>query len=1006
MDSLSKSAAANMRADPPPRLQPDDMLEAIECWDNDDDLQCLDDLQFQTAGGGPGSAATSVTGSVRPSGGHRDSISSRRSDLESNGGDEDWQVLLRESDDAAATEEAIASARTAGIPIPDNVPRSALVGGTIKKIRSKIAKKTLVDDWSEDLDLSGVKGDLALKKRDDQEFPDTLRQDDLEWSPKSKRTVDASPTAKFSIPISSEMKKGLDQTGDDIPTIKVARARSPRKQLAAAFNRDLPGADNDTDDFEKDFELPAGSGLLRLNPRKDVARTPAQKVEDWDVEWAEGSIGVRFGGTKRDDRSTQASSVSALSPSVSSCLTAESEDEGLDGLVLPNEPLDLEKSMRKRAESLHLKPEEERPKPKEEQDGKDFFDDLDIGDGDVFTSNKPTINRNVKRKIAQPTSPVRTSKTITFTNTYKANTGVTRIPRLAGHERAHSNLEPVSESGAPVVRFRRPNSRLSGNSSNPSAASSTHTSPPSTPSRGRLSLDSRFSSRESPRGELTTTSAQLLRSKRSMPAMRTPQQTSTSTSPQWSPSRHDGTIRAAPAVRPKTPVERTSPETRVGTPRRPPVPFLPAGASQSQSHHASVKFPRQYRRSEGDLSGDIASLQKTLSRYSYTGRPPSAPSGQSEAITITSAKRAVTRPTRRRHFGDGTELESFDDLPTSASAESRFMKTPVGHGAPRSVRSRLVQTTGVVGATPSTAPSSTSTTSSFTPRFARETSASRNAREQRSASFSHTRERHFGSHTSGSATVKGTASTASRSGVDAPTTRTKRSRSKTSSSRPQLIRPMGSGVHEPRCKRNQTIILMIKLTSYSKAVKGMRYNPQEWRWEGNEQAIADFDAALPPKSPKATPALITSMGRVQGVQIVDGMVFDPQRMCWFKLAPIQPGGNVMAIVKDDPDDVFAGLEDLDDKPKGRYKRGASYESTGADAAGSGAGGWDEGISGDSSEDWPLTEEFDVGPEFIKRQRTEEDRWRRKVERWVTPERRMFGDEWRWTIRDLVRSDDE
>lgn len=808
MESSPKSAAANMQADPPPRLQPDDMLEAIECWDNDDDLQCLDDLQFQTAAGGAGSAATSVTGSVRPSGGHRDSISSRRSDLESNGGDEDWQVLLRESDDAAATEEAIASARTAGIPIPDNVPRSALVGGTIKKIRSKIAKKTLVDDWSEDLDLSGVKGDLALKKRDDQVFPDTLRQDDLDLSPKSKRTVDAPSTARFSMPTASEIKKSLDPTGDDVPTIKVARSRSPRKQLAAAFNRDLPGADNDTDDFEKDFELPADSGLLRLNPAKDVARTPAQKVEDWDVEWAEGSIGVRFGGTKRDDRSTQASSVSALSPSVSSCLTAESEDEGLDGLVLPNEPLDLEKTMRKRAESLRLKPEEERPKPKEEQEGKDFFDDLDIGDGDVFTSNKPTINRNVKRKIAQPTSPVRTSKTITFTNTYKANTGVTRIPRLAGHERAHSNLEPVSESGTPVVRFRRPNSRLSGHSSNPSVASSTHTSPPSTPSsRGRLSLESRLSSRESPRGEPTTTSAQLLKSKRSMPAMRTSQPTSTSTSPQWSPSRPDGTIRATPVARPKTPVERTSPESRVGTTRRPPVPFLPAGASQSQSHHASLKFPRQSRRSEGDLSGDLASLQKTLSRYSHSGRPPSAPSGQSEAITITSAKRAITRPARRRHFGDGTELELFDDLPTSASAESRFMKTPVGHGAPRSVRSRSVQTTGAIGATPSTAPSSTNTTSStFTPRFARETSASRNAREQRSASFSHTRERHFSSHTSGSATVKGTTSTASRSGVDAPTTRTKRSKSKTSSSRPQLIRPMGSGVHEPKCKSDRSII--------------------------------------------------------------------------------------------------------------------------------------------------------------------------------------------------------
>lgn len=43
----------------------------------------------------------------------------------------------------------------------------------------------------------------------------------------------------------------------------------------------------------------------------------------------------------------------------------------------------------------------------------------------------------------------------------------------------------------------------------------------------------------------------------------------------------------------------------------------------------------------------------------------------------------MTRPTRKRNFGDGTELEQFDDLPTNAKQENRFTVAPVGRGAPK-----------------------------------------------------------------------------------------------------------------------------------------------------------------------------------------------------------------------------------------------------------------------------------------------------------------------------------
>jgi hypothetical protein len=186
------------------------------------------------------------------------------------------------------------------------------------------------------------------------------------------------------------------------------------------------------------------------------------------------------------------------------------------------------------------------------------------------------------------------------------------------------------------------------------------------------------------------------------------------------------------------------------------------------------------------------------------------------------------------------------------------------------------------------------------------------------------------------------------------------------------------------------------------AVKGMRYNPAAWCWEGNENAIAEFDAIGCPKSPKVAPALITNAGAMQGVQVVGGMVFDPQRMCWLKLAPAQLGKHGMPAVRDEEEDVFVGLEDLEDRStaaRGRIPSG-SRGTNGLDPFASG----DDRSGGESSDDSPITEEFDVGPEFIKRQRAEEEKWKRKVDKWITADRKRAGNSWRWVIRDLVASD--
>lgn len=190
----------------------------------------------------------------------------------------------------------------------------------------------------------------------------------------------------------------------------------------------------------------------------------------------------------------------------------------------------------------------------------------------------------------------------------------------------------------------------------------------------------------------------------------------------------------------------------------------------------------------------------------------------------------------------------------------------------------------------------------------------------------------------------------------------------------------------------------------------MYYNPYTFRWEGNENDLTPFDA--PASSPSTTsipshafkdgpniyrekenstprPALIQNVNSSQNVQVVGGMVFDPQRMCWLKMPAHQAknksdAGDTMDGFDafDDDEDVFKDVPDLEDSPS------KEVDDTGRKSDG-------------LKDDWLVGEEFDVGPEFVKRQREEEERWRRKCEKWVGAEKQRGGDLWRWSIRDVV-----
>jgi len=493
------------------------------------------------------------------------SISSRLSiRSESNVGEDDWQVPLI-TNDQRSTSNAILSAKLAGIPIPSNVPASALLGGSIKRLGKKKSRQTINDDWADDLELPGsVVAGLNVK------------------------TAEKTP---------------------------------------------LTTTDKEDDDFD---------------------------------DWAEGSLGIRFAGKSHTSKN-RSSSASAMSPSMGSCMTVESEEDGLDGLVIPTGPMDFETALKKRQDADTQKTtmvveEKHEPKiPLEHFDGnkEDFFADIDIGTGDVFDPKKRTLNRNVKPswKPAKEASPApRTQTTLTFTD--KAST---KIPRPITTGRS-ARLEPVLEAGASnASKLRRP--------------------------------------------EPTTTSAQLLRSKRSMPALRN---------------------QALPMSKP------------------PPVPFLPAGYPPAQSQNIKPRSTQYHLRRESDPSRAHSPTPpaRPHSRLSTAVIPdPPTPTrlrrdvAPAALVREAAGKRNVTRPARRRNFGDGTELESFDDLPTSAAKESKFIKVPSSRPPPKVLRtqpsqSRIGIRDKMTTPMPPPIPKSPSKAENL-PRFARDTAASRIAREQK-----------------------------------------------------------------------------------------------------------------------------------------------------------------------------------------------------------------------------------------------------------------------------------
>lgn len=164
----------------------------------------------------------------------------------------------------------------------------------------------------------------------------------------------------------------------------------------------------------------------------------------------------------------------------------------------------------------------------------------------------------------------------------------------------------------------------------------------------------------------------------------------------------------------------------------------------------------------------------------------------------------------------------------------------------------------------------------------------------------------------------------------------------------------------PASRKKKTIhppalISGINTTPRRRIEKSMAYNPDTFRWEGNEdEDMSRFDAMIstPPR-----PALITNVNNSKkGIQVVNGMVFDPQQMRWFKLKADE----------DDNIDPFDDLDDFDIPDVDSTTKTPSRDVTATLPSGQ----------------FSVGEEFDVGPLFIKKQRSSESSWKHTSSMWL------------------------
>ncbi|KAL8278477.1 hypothetical protein RQP46_009167 [Phenoliferia psychrophenolica] len=300
---------------------------------------------------------------------------------------------------------------------------------------------------------------------------------------------------------------------------------------------------------------------------------------------------------------------------------------------------------------------------------------------------------------------------------------------------------------------------------------------------------------------------------------------------------------------------------------------LPTAASSSRIRERVISGPPALAPSLVTPKPPPRPSSATGNAFSRLAQPTAASKAKTRPV-VASPPQALSRPKKPRQYGDGTELDGFDDLPTSKERE-RERSTPSKAPTTGTTRPRQTPTTPTMGGS----------TGAVTRRLVK--------KDLSSVSLSSMDD---------SAKPKTAAATKAK----APSKKLKAdSFASMGKSRVVSVGPVPSDKKRKAPRKEPHLIR--NLGTPAVRVQGeMVWNPAQQRWEGNESALREFDRVL---SSSSRPALITHLssatitpsllsfpslpsilsppptrpGGVANSKVVGGMRFDPVRMSWYSI---------------------------------------------------------------------------------------------------------------------------
>ncbi|KAF8140374.1 hypothetical protein EV363DRAFT_1393284 [Boletus edulis] len=652
---------------------------------------------------------------------------------------------------------------------------------------------------------------------------------------------------------------------EGVSTIKVAQLASTLKAVAKP-----PPID---EDFESAFALPSDLTQLSLAPLPLSHRSSKNSLEWGDRDQtsssqssdAYSSLGFADGSS-----SNSVSSLSLPDTEESECDDDESE---LDGLVVPSGLFESGHSGKHLKKILESKKKAPAPDQRAKVASPDPEDDFEMGlviqDDDDFSPSR-LISAKQTQKFAKRCKSAPARPLIP-----------TRPPSRMRADRAKSPINPPISSARQLQRIKL--------SSSPPPRQ-----PP--PTRAQTYMEALSAAPPLPTNSFLSPKPGSLRGQKSHSGLKPPTPPSTQ---RKALTRKASLSSLLEASSPKHQALGQLPQQDYPTSLhatkhllllRVQNPTQVRQAAFTRSNLSCHQLARQHPR----LPYPPYSLVLLLSTFSHNPhivpprpvppRPPSTASLRSRTsppIPSSSAPKLLRRPKRQRTYGDGTELDAFEDLPTDRDKEVKFRIQP-----------KATSRGGV------TNPKSSSTEKDTDKGTLRK----KGRIEEPSPTLGQYMHHSPGALAPATNTLRRTGRIEFSKATELP------GKKKKDASSPVL----------GHTRRKPTLIRHLGGQSGPKVVGDMKWNPSTLRWEGNDQVLREFDAVV---GTSTRPALIThltgsSIGSpvgsfASGARKVGNMIFDPTRMCWISTLPPD---------EDEPD-VFADLADDEEDDEWEAKAG-------------------------------------------------------------------------------------